>query len=171
MLQLSPYWEMERRGERATTSGANLWDGGRICVGIRSTSSSLALLNSSFPEVVLKWFLLVTLIVFGGLTSAITGVDQRFRSYSVRIQIRLKHLCLSGFTCHLVYLPVPLRIARVSVYTAPLDSHTCCVYYDSRPDPPHFASSPSRWQGRAGDEQEGNDIMAFLMAAWHKADY
>lgn len=67
-----------------------------------------------------------------------------------------------------VYLPVPLHIACVSVYTTLLDSHTCCVYYDRRLDPPHITSSPSSWHRAAGDEQEGNDIMAFLIRAWHQ---
>lgn len=56
-----------------------------------------------------------------------------------------------------------LSIACVSVCTAPLRSHACCVYYDSRLDPPRITSSPSRWHGQAGDEQEGNYLMAFLM--------
>jgi len=136
-----------------------------------------ALLNGSSPEVVRKWFLLVTSV--GGLcgddwcrsvvvSGVATGVDQHSEVTKCPEDSTQAPLRLSGFIRDVDDLPVPLNNACVSVCTAHLDSHTCCVCYDSRPDPPHITSSPSRWHRQAGEEQEGNDLMAFLLEAWHE---
>lgn len=120
--------------------------------------------------VVHKGFLPMTLIVLGnnGLAEWLTEVSHLRVTLQMSRKSPSNSLCLSGFICHSVYLPFPLLIACVSVYATPLDSHTCCVYYHRRLGPPHITSSSSSWHRRAGDEQEGNDIMVFLMKAWHQ---
>ncbi|TNN88981.1 hypothetical protein EYF80_000859 [Liparis tanakae] len=141
--RLLQHRQTEGKGERANTSGANLWARERIRVGTGTAAglSSLKRLSSrSGPQVVSasdigRGVFAVTLGVarWSSAASLLAWIaTQKLQNVQ---EIPLKRLCAS----------VPLR-----------------------PDPPRITGSPSRWHRQAGEEREGNDLMAFLLEAWHE---
>lgn len=49
-------------------------------------------------------------------------------------------------------------ISCVLGHTTPPDFHTCCVYYDSRPNSPQITISPSGWHRQAGRQWIGRRV-------------